>query len=77
VLSPLGFPPEERDLTPHITIGRVRSARGAEGLVRALKENGDRSFGSCRVDEVILFRSQLRSDGAVYTPLVAIPLRGA
>jgi RNA 2',3'-cyclic 3'-phosphodiesterase len=77
VLSPLGFPPEERDLTPHITIGRVRSARGAEALVRALKENGDRVFGSCRIEEVILYRSQLRSDGAVYTPLVAIPLRGA
>jgi 2'-5' RNA ligase len=77
VLSPLGFPPEERDLTPHITIGRVRSARGAEGLVRALKESADRSFGSCRIEEVILYRSQLRSDGAVYTPIVAIPLRGA
>jgi 2'-5' RNA ligase len=77
VLSPLGFPPEERDLTPHITIGRVRSGRGAEGLVRALKENADRSFGRCRIEEVILYRSQLRSDGAVYTPLVAIPLRGA
>jgi 2'-5' RNA ligase len=76
VLSPLGFPPEERDLTPHITIGRLRSARGAEALVRALKTNGDRSFGSCRIDEVILYRSQLRSDGAVYTPLVAIPLQG-
>ncbi len=69
--------PEERDLTPHITIGRVRSARGAEALVRALKGSGDRVFGSCRIEEVVLYRSQLRSDGAVYTPLVAIPLRGA
>lgn len=77
VLSPLGFPPEERDLTPHITIGRVRSARGAEALVRALKGSGERVFGSCRIEEVVLYRSQLRSDGAVYTPLVAIPLRGA
>jgi RNA 2',3'-cyclic 3'-phosphodiesterase len=74
VLSPLGFPPQERELTPHITLGRVRSARGWEALARVLKANGDRSFGLSRIDQITLYRSQLRPDGAVYTPLVTFPL---
>jgi RNA 2',3'-cyclic 3'-phosphodiesterase len=74
VLSPLGFPPEERTFTPHITIGRARSARGTENLVRLLKANFDRSFGSSTIDRATLYRSQLRPDGAVYTPLVEFPL---
>ena len=76
VLSPLGFPPEERGFTPHITIGRARSARGAENLVRLLKANAERSFGTSRIGHATLYRSQLRPDGAVYTPLVEFPLTG-
>jgi RNA 2',3'-cyclic 3'-phosphodiesterase len=76
VLAPLGFPPQERELTPHITLGRVRSARGWDGLARLLKASGDRSFGLSRIDRITLYRSQLRPDGAVYTPLVTFSLAG-
>ncbi len=75
VLSPLGFPPEEREFSPHITIGRIRSARGWESLGRALKEHGERSIGTSRIDHATLYRSQLRPDGAVYTPLLTLPFR--
>jgi len=74
VLSPLGFPPEEHEFAPHITLGRVRSARGTENLLRFLKTGGDRSFGSSSIGEVTLYRSQLRPEGSVYTPLVSFPL---
>jgi RNA 2',3'-cyclic 3'-phosphodiesterase len=74
VLSPLGFPPQERDFTPHITIGRVRSARGSENLVRALKANAESSFGTSRIDFVTLYKSQLRAEGSVYTPLATFTL---
>ena len=74
VLSPLGFPPEERELVPHLTLGRLRSARGTESLVRIIKANGDREFGVSRIDRVVLYRSRLRPDGAEYTPLVQFPL---
>jgi RNA 2',3'-cyclic 3'-phosphodiesterase len=76
VLSPLGFPPQERELTPHITLGRLRSARGWEALSRLLKASADRSFGLSRIDHITLYRSQLRPDGAVYTPLVRFPIAG-
>ncbi|MBI2962759.1 MAG: RNA 2',3'-cyclic phosphodiesterase [Deltaproteobacteria bacterium] len=77
VLSPLGFPPEERDFTPHITLGRMRSTRGAESLVRIVKASGQRSFGTSRIDHATLYRSHLRPEGAVYTPLVAFPFAPA
>ncbi|MGH7897860.1 MAG: RNA 2',3'-cyclic phosphodiesterase [Candidatus Binatia bacterium] len=73
VLSPLGFPPEERDLTPHITLGRVRSMRGWEGLQRVLKVSGERSFGSSTIDHATLYRSELRPDHAVYTVIAEFP----
>jgi 2'-5' RNA ligase len=77
VLSPLGFPPEERTFSPHITIGRARSARGAESLVRLVKANVERSFGTSTIDRATFYRSQLRPDGAIYTPLVEFPLSGS
>lgn len=76
VLSPLGFPPEERELSPHITLGRLRSARGWENLARLLKAHGERSFGTSLVDHATLYRSELRPDGAVYRPLVKFPFAG-
>jgi 2'-5' RNA ligase len=35
-LAPLGFPPEDRPLSPHLTLGRAREGRGAPGLGGAL-----------------------------------------
>jgi 2'-5' RNA ligase len=55
----------------------MRSARGTEGLVRALKTHAELGFGTSRIDQVILYKSQLRSDGSVYTPIVTLPLSGA
>lgn len=73
VLSPLGFPPEERELTPHITLGRLRSARGTETLVRIIRGSGDRVLGTSRVSSLTLYRSHLRPDGAIYTPVSTFP----
>jgi 2'-5' RNA ligase len=75
VLSPLGFPPEEREFSPHITIGRMRSTRGWESLSRALRERNEQSIATSRIDHATLYRSQLRPDGAVYTPIVELPFK--
>ncbi|HET6923760.1 MAG TPA: RNA 2',3'-cyclic phosphodiesterase, partial [Anaeromyxobacteraceae bacterium] len=37
-LAPLGFPPEDRPLSPHLTLGRAREGRGAPGLGGALAQ---------------------------------------
>lgn len=76
-LSPLGFPPEERESDPHITLGRIRSMRGWEHVAAAIRDGGERSFGASRVDRATLYRSDLRPDRAVYSPIVVVPFGGA
>lgn len=68
----MGWKPEKRPFTPHLTIGRVRKgldnttlARLGE-VVRRVKVD---PFGAHHVREIVLFRSDLRPTGAVYTPV--------
>lgn len=74
-LMPLDFPPEEREFTPHLTLGRVRSLRGWERVLAVVKEHAHVRFGESTVDQVILYQSDLRPDGAVYHALGSVPLR--
>jgi len=71
-LMPLNFPPEEREFTPHLTLGRVRSLRGWERLLAVVKEYEYTRFGESTVDQVTLYQSELRPDGAVYSPLGSV-----
>ena len=74
-LVPFGFAAERRSFTPHLTIGRWRQFNGSP------KELGDEiekwrghDFGRSNVDEVILFQSVLKPEGAVYRPLKTVAL---
>lgn len=74
-LMPLDFPPEEREFTPHLTLGRVRSPRGWERVFSLIKEHEQAYFGESLIDRLILFQSDLRPDGAIYTPLGSVQFR--
>jgi RNA 2',3'-cyclic 3'-phosphodiesterase len=65
-----GFPREERAFHPHLTLGRWRDRARRPSLP-------DARVGSGRVDQLVLFRSQLAAAGSVYTPLATFPLGGA
>ncbi len=73
----LGYESEERDFSPHLTIGRVRQnvSSGDVHKIRTAME-GCRigSLGSTRVDAIHLFKSELRPEGSVYTRLFSAPL---
>lgn len=73
-LMPLDFPSEEREFTPHLTLGRVRSLRGWEQVMTVMKEHDHTCFGESEVNQVTLYQSDLRPDGAVYRPLGSIAL---
>jgi RNA 2',3'-cyclic 3'-phosphodiesterase len=76
-LEPLGFPRENRAFRPHLTIGRWRDGgRAGAAVEREIESWKGRDFGACWVEEVILFRSDLKPQGPVYSPLGAIPLGG-
>lgn len=74
-LAVLGFAPEMRAFRGHLTIGRVRTPRGARPLAAALAA-GARAFGGWTASEVALYESRLRPTGAVYTAVSRHPLRG-
>jgi RNA 2',3'-cyclic 3'-phosphodiesterase len=76
-MARLGYTPEERDFSPHLTLGRVSRNAGTGDLPRlsemlsAIKVG---FLGATRVQSVELFRSDLQPNGAVYTSLFAAPL---
>jgi 2'-5' RNA ligase len=71
-LAPLGFPPAEREFRPHVTLGRVRSSRGFEPVAARLRAATDSSFGRSRIECAVLFRSELRPTGPVYSALATL-----
>ena len=77
-LHKLGYPREGRRFHPHLTLGRIR--RGKAGLARLaelLAEHADFEAGRSRVDEVVVFSSQLDRGGPTYNPLGRAKLRGS
>ena len=76
-LIPLGFPPEARAFSPHLTLGRVRDQATPQERRRlgermaSLEVQGQPSL---YVDRVSLMRSQLTSKGAIYSRLSAAEL---
>jgi 2'-5' RNA ligase len=75
-LAALGFPAETRPFSAHLTLGRVRTPRGAERLADAVAGAGASSYGSWTATELVLYESRLRPTGAVHTPVSRHPLRG-
>jgi 2'-5' RNA ligase len=71
VVVAAGFKPERRRFRAHLTLGRVRNRR-----FPAVSGAASVDSSAFRVEEVILFQSELQRSGAVYTPLERIALRG-
>jgi 2'-5' RNA ligase len=73
-LGPLGFPREGRGFSPHLTLGRARSSRNVGVLREAMAELRNLTGPVVRVERAVLFASELRSSGPVYTELAAAVL---
>lgn len=77
-LATIGYPPERRPFTPHLTIGRVRrdAARGdVAALGRSVLAQPQETLGEMRVARVHVIKSDLQSSGAVYTIMATTELR--
>lgn len=64
-LLPLGFKKEE-DFVPHITIGRIKSFRNKEKLMKIFEEYRGYFFGKCIIDKIVLKKSILTPHGPIY-----------
>jgi 2'-5' RNA ligase len=74
-LQPLGFAPETRKFTPHLTIGRWRQAEAPKSLGRQLENWRAYEFGKSNVESVNLIQSVLAPEGASYNRLATVPLK--
>jgi len=74
-LLPFGIKREKRRFSPHLTLGRFRrGARTGKYLDDFLVRYRDITSPMCKLNELILFQSNLKPDGAVYTRLMGWPL---
>ena len=73
-LEPLGFAPEGRGFRPHLTIGRVKDRHRLQSLIEAISTLELPKFNSFDAEEIILYKSDLRPTGAIYTKLHRMPL---
>src|SRR5262249_46697391 len=74
-VAALGFEPERRSFTAHLTVARVRDPQSARG--RALRGTLDAesvAFPAFSVTSVTLFRSRLSPKGSQYEALLRVPL---
>ncbi len=72
-LAPLGFPPEARPFSAHLTLGRARDQRGAPGLGGALAAAAQDEGVAWRATELVLFESHLSPKGPRYEPVRRAP----
>ena len=73
-LGKIGFEQEGRAFQPHLTLGRVNSSRGKEDLIRKMETCREEEFGEFGVVKVVLFKSDLKPTGPIYTPLREVSL---
>ena len=74
LFAQLGFEPENRAFTAHITLGRSKSPAGNRLMREMLETAPPPETGPMTVREVIVYESQLRPTGAVYTPQAKLAL---
>lgn len=74
-MAGLGYKPENRQYHPHLTLGRVRSARNQSSLLRIL-ENVTFESALLPINEILLIKSELRPTGSVYAKIKFFSLVG-
>ena len=76
-LKPFGIKVEKRRFNPHLTLGRFRKgAKSGVHLDEILLRYRTLDSPVRSIGELVLFKSDLKPDGAVYTKLNAWPLAG-
>ena len=72
--SKLGFEKEKRKFSPHITLGRVKSAKNKDRLLQIISKYQDIKFGNIKVKSIELKKSELTPKGPIYTTLKEVKL---
>ena len=75
-LERLGFPPESRPFTAHLTLARLRNQASLDERQRFGQLIADAGFqaGTIEVDAISLMRSQLTREGAIHSRISLVGL---
>lgn len=73
-MAELGFKKEDREFNPHLTIGRARSPKNKDMLIKELATLKEVDFGKIEVQNITLMKSELKPGGAEYFRLNEIPI---
>jgi 2'-5' RNA ligase len=76
-LAPLGFPPDRREFSPHLTLGRVRDRadrRSLEELIGRIQSTQIPEFEPWKVTEIHFVQSDLLPTGPKYSRLGSFKL---
>jgi 2'-5' RNA ligase len=68
-LRSLGFTPDHKGFSPHLTIARVRSGRNKQQLAEFITENANYEFGNINAKCLRLKKSTLTPRGPIYSTL--------
>jgi len=77
-LVPLGFAPESRPFTPHLTLARLRDQAPLDerqGFGQLIANTKFEAAYTIEVDAINLMRSQLTREGAIYSRISSVRLK--
>lgn len=72
LLRKLGFKPDSKGFSPHLTIARVKTGKNKTELVQRIQELADYEFGIIRADCLKLKKSVLTPKGPIYSTLMEV-----
>ena len=72
----MGFRPESRGFSPHMTLARVRSGRNRQRLVEEVTNHADEVYGELGVEHIRLKKSVLTPRGPIYSTIAESGSRG-
>jgi len=73
-LKVLGFPGEKRPFKGHLTMGRIKAKIDVKKFGDALMEFRNFESETFTADQIVLYKSELKPSGAVYTKLASASL---
>jgi len=68
-LRGLGFTPDSKGFSPHLTIARVKSGKNKAQLAEFVTKNASYDFGSVKAECLRLKKSELTPKGPIYSTL--------
>jgi len=77
-LAPLGFAPESRKFTPHLTLARVRNQvplAERQRFGQLITDTEFEAIHGIEVDAIRVMKSQLTREGAIYTQISSVLLK--